>query len=123
GAFSLLFTLTFLKDLLWLVLSLLDRVTRKVGAAGVLPEDPDRRRVLLINANAGVLTTAVLLGGYGVAEARRRARVVEVEVPLAELPPALEGFTIAQVSDIHVGQAGIDGDYVAAIVDKVNELG
>lgn len=124
GAFSLLCTLTLLKDLAWLALRALDVVVKRgPRPAGVLPEDPDRRRVLLMGANAGVLGTALVMGGYGVSEARRRARVVEVDVPIKDLPDDLVDFTIAQVSDIHVGQMGIDRDYLAAIVEKVNELG
>jgi predicted MPP superfamily phosphohydrolase len=54
--------------------------------------------------------------------ARRVAPVVDVEVPLHDLPRALEGFTIAQISDIHVG-ATIKRAFVEAIVKRVNGLG
>jgi predicted MPP superfamily phosphohydrolase len=40
---------------------------------------------------------------------------------LAGLPPALAGFTIVQISDIHVGPT-IKGGYVHAVVDRVNTL-
>ena len=53
--------------------------------------------------------------------ARRTAPVVNVKVPLAGLPKELEGFTIAQISDIHVGQT-IRRNFVEAIVDRVNLL-
>jgi uncharacterized protein len=74
-------------------------------------------------------TTAVLVVGLatfvtlvGFAGARRRARIVSVDVPLANLPQALQGFTIAQISDVHVGSQ-IKRNYVDAIVDAVNSLG
>jgi predicted MPP superfamily phosphohydrolase len=57
----------------------------------------------------------------GFASARRRARVKQVEVPMRNLPPALNGFSIAQISDIHVGRT-IKRGYVDAIVDAVNAL-
>jgi predicted MPP superfamily phosphohydrolase len=57
----------------------------------------------------------------GVANARRTARVVEVDVPIEGLPAVLEGFTIAQVSDVHVGPT-IGHGYVASIVGAVNRL-
>ena len=57
----------------------------------------------------------------GFLNARRRARVVNVDVPLRNLPQALHGFTIAQISDIHVGPT-IKRGYVDAIVDAVNAL-
>ncbi len=65
------------------------------------------------------LTPAITLVGFFMA--RRTAPVVDVEVPLAGLPKELEGFTIAQISDIHVGQT-IKRNFVAAIVDRVNRL-
>jgi predicted MPP superfamily phosphohydrolase len=65
------------------------------------------------------LTPAITLVGFFMA--RRVAPVVDVEVPLAGLPKALEGFTIAQISDIHVG-ATIKRNFVDAIVDRVNGL-
>ncbi|MDO9194538.1 MAG: metallophosphoesterase, partial [Undibacterium sp.] len=57
----------------------------------------------------------------GLVNARRVARVVEVEVALAGLPEQLHGFTIAQISDIHVG-ATIKRGYLDAIVNAVNAL-
>lgn len=68
-----------------------------------------------------VLGLAGLFTLVGYVNARRVARVVRVDVPLAHLPPALAGFTIVQLSDIHVGPT-IKGDYVQAIVDRVNGL-
>ena len=58
----------------------------------------------------------------GFAGARRRARIVTVEVPIANLPAGLQGFSIAQISDVHVGSQ-IKRNYVDAIVDAVNSLG
>jgi len=64
---------------------------------------------------------ALAIGAIGFFNARRTARVREVEVPVDGLPAALHGFTIAQISDIHVGPT-IKGPYVQAIVDAVNAL-
>jgi predicted MPP superfamily phosphohydrolase len=57
----------------------------------------------------------------GFFNARRVAAVRRVDVPIANLPLALHGFTIAQISDVHVG-ATIKRPYLEAIVDKVNHL-
>jgi uncharacterized protein len=65
------------------------------------------------------LTAFVTLVGF--VGARRRARIVSVEVPLANLPPALQNFAIVQISDIHVGSQ-IKRNHVEAIVDAVNSL-
>jgi predicted MPP superfamily phosphohydrolase len=66
------------------------------------------------------LTPAFTLVGYFMA--RRTPPVVNVELPLADLPKELEGFTIAQITDLHVGQT-IKRNFVEAIVDRVNLLG
>jgi predicted MPP superfamily phosphohydrolase len=70
---------------------------------------------------AAVPLLAVLLTVVGFFNARQRARVRPVDVPIADLPPDLQGFTIAQISDIHVGPT-IKRPYVEAIVDAVNAL-
>jgi len=65
---------------------------------------------------------AVGISVLGFVNARRLARVKRVEVPIAGLPAALDGYAIAQVSDIHVGPT-IRRPYLDAIVDRVNGLG
>jgi predicted MPP superfamily phosphohydrolase len=57
----------------------------------------------------------------GLYNARRRARVRRIDVPIHDLPKALDGFTIAQISDLHVGPT-IKRRYVEAVVDAVNAL-
>lgn len=64
---------------------------------------------------------AIFLTLIGFINARRTAQVVEVDVPIKNLPNELHGFTIAQISDIHVGPT-IKQGYLDAIVDKVNHL-
>jgi predicted MPP superfamily phosphohydrolase len=59
---------------------------------------------------------------YGVAAGRRRYTVENVEVPIAGLPAALDGFTIVQLSDIHIGDF-MPRDEVARAVDIANDLG
>lgn len=70
---------------------------------------------------AAVPLLALLSTTVGLINARRRARVVTIDVPIDDLPQALDGFTIVQISDIHVGPT-IKRRYVDAIVDAVNRL-
>jgi uncharacterized protein len=65
------------------------------------------------------LAVAITLVGY--MNARRRARVITIEVPIAGLPAPLHGFSIAQITDLHVG-ATIKRNYVERIVEAVNAL-
>jgi predicted MPP superfamily phosphohydrolase len=69
----------------------------------------------------GVPLLAAAATLWGLANARRTARVKRVDVPIAGLPAPLHGFSIAQLSDIHVGPT-VKRPYLQAIVDRVNGL-
>jgi predicted MPP superfamily phosphohydrolase len=105
GFFSSLLVLTFLRDVLLLVLSL-------VGASGP---------ALVRDSAFGVPLLALAVTAIGFINARRLARVVRVDVPIAGLPQELAGYAIVQISDIHVGPT-IKRAYLNAIVNKVNSL-
>ncbi len=88
------------------------------------------RELVLLLPDTGHLTrpsaiavpaAALLVSLIGLVNARRVARVVDVRVPIPGLPSELEGFTIVQISDIHVGPT-IKAGHVQAIVDRVNAL-
>ena len=68
-----------------------------------------------------VMPMALLMTLAGFWNARRTATVVRINVPIANLPASLEGFRIAQISDIHVGPT-IKSGYLQRIVDRVNLL-
>ena len=113
GLFSSLFVLTLLRDValggLWLLDAALhgqwqlDWTAWRVQSA---------RLVVLL----GLVVTVV-----GFMNARRTSAVVRVDVPIKGLPAALQGFTVAQISDIHVGPT-IRLAYLERIVSKVNSL-
>jgi uncharacterized protein len=105
GYFSSLLVLTFLRDIVLLVLTLL-------GAATPLVTRDSAVAVPLV-------ALAVTLVGF--VNARRVARVVKVDVPIAGLPTSLHGYSIAQISDVHVGPT-IKRAYLNAIVNRVNAL-
>ncbi len=68
-----------------------------------------------------VVLAALTVTVIGLINARMTARVKRVDIPITGLPDALNGFTIAQITDIHVGPT-IKGDYVRRIVRQVNNL-
>ena len=107
GLFSSLLVFTLLRDLVLLIATLFM----------ASPQALAFERLTAI-ATIGVAMLATLIGLFN---ARRRAAVVDVEVPVANLPAELHGFSIAQISDVHVGPT-IKQEYVAAIVEAVNEL-
>ena len=71
---------------------------------------------------------AVLAGGfpflaatYGFAAERLRYTIERVDVPVANLPPELDGLRIAQLSDIHIGDY-MPPHEIARAVDMANDL-
>ncbi|MGF6602812.1 putative MPP superfamily phosphohydrolase [Paraburkholderia sp. GAS448] len=111
GFFSSLLVLTLARDLLLASLLTIDAIRPHT-----LPLATWR-----INTAAAVPLLALLSTAVGLFNARRRARVVTIDIPIDDLPAALDGFTIVQISDIHVGPT-IKRSYVDAIVDAVNRL-
>lgn len=68
-----------------------------------------------------VIAATFAITAIGFFMARRVAPVVKVDVPVKDLPEAFEGFTIAQISDIHVGPT-IKRPFVEKMVARVNRL-
>jgi predicted MPP superfamily phosphohydrolase len=93
-SFLLLFTI--LRDLVWMVSGKLYSVNYVLA-----------------------LTVASLILGF--LNASRGPQIKKVIVKVDNLPSDLEGFKIAQISDLHVG-ATIRKPYVEKVVKKVNEL-
>lgn len=107
GFFSSLAVLTVIRDLF-------------LGPAVLLASRGTAHSIESASAIA-VPLLAALATIIGFIDARRQPRVVDVEVPLRNLPPALAGFTIAQVSDVHIGPT-IGRDFLRGIVETVNAL-
>ncbi len=93
----------------------------RLFAGRVEPVSPERRELMNRLFGAGVVLGAAALGVSAVREALGRARVAPVGVVLQRLPPELDGFTVVQLSDIHVGPM-IGRDFVEAVVEQTNAL-
>jgi len=104
-----------------LVLTLIRDVVLLVGHAVSGLFEGDLLQRFQSSSAVAVPILAGLFTLVGLINARRRAKVRSVNVPIADLPASLHGFTIAQISDIHIGPT-IKREYVAAIVDAVNRL-
>ncbi len=112
--------------LFWLVVGLLAAdlvllLVRGVARLGGSPLDPERRRLLA----RGVAVTLVALVGGAIPVAMHRAlapvAVREVNVTLARLPERLSGFTLVQLSDLHLGPT-LRREFVERVVAQVNAL-
>jgi predicted MPP superfamily phosphohydrolase len=106
GFFSTLFVMTVLRDLslcvAWFALI------------------PAQFAALLVLSAQCALALSALTTILGLLIARR-PRLVEVEIPIARLPESLRGFSIAQISDLHVGPT-IRRGFVERLVQRVNGL-
>jgi hypothetical protein len=107
GFFSSLFILTLLREFVLLGTRLL--------ISG------QRAGELLLPSALWTVLFAIFMTVVGLIIARRRPAVVEVNIPVIDLPPALHGFSIAQISDVHVGPT-IKRGFVEGVVRRVNDL-
>ena len=69
----------------------------------------------------GVVVLSLLATAIGFVVARMSPAVVQIDIPVDDLPEGLHGFRIVQITDIHVGTT-IRRGYLQRIVDKVNAL-
>jgi len=118
GFFSLLLTFTLVRDVLLAIYALVVRLPLP-GSEGLRAAYSSGAAVHI--SAVLVVAVAILALLKGVYNARRRAPVVDIEIPIPNLPIDLAGFTIVQLSDIHVGRT-IRKSYIDAIVDKVMTL-
>lgn len=58
----------------------------------------------------------------GALSTRKHIEVLPVVVQSDNLPAEFDGFTIAQISDLHLGTWGSDTTFVSSLVDSVNYL-
>lgn len=108
GLVNFLLLFTFARDLLLVA-------TRLPGAQPAHEWLRAHGPVLVLLATAAALVFGMLL-------ALRGPRVRHQRVPVAGLHPSLDGFRIAQISDLHVGPT-IGQRYVNQVVRRCNALG
>ncbi|MCX6835508.1 MAG: metallophosphoesterase [candidate division Zixibacteria bacterium] len=123
GFVTVLFAFVVARDVLMLLMPLAQKLTNLFGSSGGGESlaDPERRRMLVNATNLGLLGVTGALTGYGLFEAMRTPKVVRIDIPVADLPPGLHGYTIAQISDVHVSHT-IRRSFVQKVVDEVNRL-
>ncbi|MCB1307775.1 MAG: metallophosphoesterase [Leptospiraceae bacterium] len=115
GLLCVLAAFVFIRDMGWLAWR---------GFAFLQPQhevDAGRRLFLLNGSNALVAGAGALYSFYGFLQARRTARVRNIELKIPDLAPDLDGLRIVQITDLHVGST-IKSDYIRPIVERVNAL-
>lgn len=137
GLLSSFFTLLVLVDVVRWCLRLWEkaRTSRRSGTAqevgfgaGVeknevvdAPSDPARRTTFRRILAGGVALGGTGLGTAGVASVLSDFTVKEIDIELDKLPPALDGFRIVQLTDVHVGPT-IGREFIERMVDTANDL-
>lgn len=92
-------------------------------AIAALPLLWHRKRWKWLSISGIVIAVAVfLIMWWGALVNRYSIDVRNVDVTVADLPEAFDGYTIAQISDFHVGTFGTDTTFVSKVIDKVNSL-
>jgi len=78
----------------------------------------NRRKFLKIGLYGGI---TALLGSYPVLIERNIVQVNRYKIPIAKLPPSFHGFTLAQITDLHLGFL-VSESFVEGIVHRTNKL-
>jgi predicted MPP superfamily phosphohydrolase len=127
GFLSFVFTCVVIRDLLWLPAGAFKKIraqklkSRQKKSASHPIENPSRRGFLANSMNYGILATAALSTGYGIAEAKQTPKVKEVPVFIPHLPEQFGGFRIVQITDVHISPT-FRRSAVEEIVAIVNTL-
>ena len=130
GVFLLLFVGSLLRDLGWTSLLGIDRLLVRLGGPReegdpkhgvILPADPSRRAFVQNVVNVGIIGSVGTMTALGYREAMKEVAVNKVKVPVKGLPADLEGFTIAQISDVHIGPT-LRGDFLEGVVETLHSL-
>jgi len=120
GFLSLVFTFLFLRDVLWLGALGVDWAASSLKLSEPILNS-SRRGFLFQASNLGILGGAAVLTSYGVYNARRSPGIVNLQIPIKNLPDAFNGFRIVQITDIHAGLT-VKRDWVETIVRQVGDL-
>jgi uncharacterized protein len=127
GFISLVFLFLLIRDLGWTLTFSSQKIYQLVNSKLLsndtiqIPFDPERRQFLIQSMNLGIIGLSLAATGYGFYEARRKAAIVEVDIPLKNLPDNFHGFRIVQFSDMHVGST-IKNGFVKTVVNQIKEL-
>ena len=108
-------------DLVRLVASSAVQLREWLARAGEPPLDPARRQFVARAVAGTTLAVVATAAGAAVRTAAGPAEIEEVPVRLPRLPRALDGLTIVQITDLHVGPT-IRQREVDRVVEQANAL-
>ncbi|NCC84198.1 MAG: metallophosphoesterase [Clostridia bacterium] len=110
AALVILAVLLLVKD----VAALVSWLARQAGATWRLPLTPAFRSAVLLG-------TALVMAIWGTWQAVKVPDVRTVEITVPKLPARLDGFSIVQLSDLHIWPL-VRRDWLQSVVEKTNSL-
>lgn len=116
GFFSFTFMIFLFRDLFINVVNLTENLF-KVS----LPVDNTKRDFLIKMSSLAILSSSTVSTAYGFYNSRKGPLVKKQDVFLKNLPKEFENFTIAQISDLHVGPT-IKKSYVNNVLNQISQV-
>lgn len=107
-------------DLARLAWRMFRRARLPTDAPAVL-EDPQRRLFLARSLAGGALTVGGATAYYGHYRAFEPSEITEIELKIPRLPKTLDGVSIVQLTDVHVGPF-VRRRFMDALVSQANAL-
>ncbi|HTU62103.1 MAG TPA: hypothetical protein VMF89_26780, partial [Polyangiales bacterium] len=99
-----------------------ENVVAAHSSEGSAPLAAETRRVFVARSVAGgALLAAGGIGAFGMRAALWDITTPEIHVALPRLPRALDGFSIALLTDVHIGPL-LDGRFLRHLVEQTNAL-
>ena len=83
--------------------------------------DPERRTFIARLVGAGAFLGSASVTSMGLYNTFYDRRITRTSIALKNFPEALRGFTIVQLSDIHIGPT-LQRDFLTEVVRQTNEL-
>ncbi len=121
GSLSVIAVVVFSFDIFLLCRALIRRYKKKPVNAEKSTPNPSRRMFLQNSVSAGLVAVGGTLVTYGVSEAVGMPEVKHIRVPIQNLPQEFHGYTIAQLTDLHINKP-VSPTRLENIVHKINSL-
>ena len=116
GFFTLSFIFLFTKDFIIQFISIFSNLVDTEQ-----PIDNSKRDFIKKSISISMITLAGSATVYGFYSARKGPFIIKHDIYIKNLPDAYENFSIAQISDLHVGPT-IKRPYVEDVLEKISRL-
>ena len=82
---------------------------------------PVRTTLMAVEIRYAMAAIAMILAGVGVYNATRVPPLKDVKIEIAGLPPQFDGYTLVQLTDLHISRL-FPAAWTRAVVDRTNAL-